>query len=101
MSRTSFSWIKVAGLCFFLSRLDFRIQGITSLGRKGPFLDQLLPKLDPEGIVHLENRNGHTANGRAAEEDRPFPAKVPGPFVTTRIEQTNQLAGLLVTTANI
>jgi hypothetical protein len=70
-------------------------------GRKESFLDRLFAKLDPNRIVDVEDGNGDAPDCCPACEVTPLPSEVMGPFVSTRVEQGYQLAGLRVSSRDV
>lgn len=43
--------------------------------------------------VHAQDRHGRAANGRATDQDRAFPAEMPGPFVPPRVKEPGKFLG--------
>jgi hypothetical protein len=50
-------------------------------------VDESFAKSNAEGIVDVEKGDGRAADGCATNEVSASPAKMPGPFVPTRVEQ--------------
>jgi hypothetical protein len=69
--------------------------------REKALLDQSFTEFDAEGIVDVENGNGHAADRSAADEVGPLPAEVPCPLVALWIEQRSELARLRVEAGDV
>jgi hypothetical protein len=64
--------------------------------REEAFRDEAGAELDAEGVVAVEDSDGHAADGGPADQERSIPAEMPGPLVAPGIEQRRELAGLRV-----
>jgi hypothetical protein len=55
-------------------------------GWEHAFGDQPLAEFNAEGVVDVKQDDGDAADRCTADEDRPLPAEVPGPFVAAGVE---------------
>ena len=60
------------------------------------FLDQQFAEFHAVLVIDVEQLDGDTADGRAADQVGPLPAEMRCPFVPAGVEQRRNLAGLLV-----
>jgi hypothetical protein len=65
-------------------------------GRERAFLDQQFAKFHAVFVIDVEQLDGDTADGGAADQVGPFPAEMRCPFVAAGVEQRRNLAGLFV-----
>ena len=65
--------------------------GSRSVGRKGPFLDKPLAKVDSIVEIDLQNDDGGPPDGRPPYQPRSLPGKMPRPLVPPRMKEGNEL----------
>ena len=70
-------------------------------GRKYTFGDERGARLDIVFVIHLQDDNSRSTDGRSSNDDGTIPAKMPGPFHPAWIEEPSLLVGLWVDAAQI
>jgi hypothetical protein len=76
-------------------------RGGSSVQPQQSFGDECLTKLDSRWCVHPHYRNGRSALGCLADDERAYPAKVLRPVVATRIKQQNHARVLRIDSAQV
>jgi hypothetical protein len=61
--------------------------------RNDAFFDEAVPNSNGGGVIDTEDRDGHSPNGSAADQDQSIPVKAPLPVMASRVEQLDERSG--------
>ena len=69
--------------------------------REEAFVDQLLPELNPNIVIDVQQGDSNPADRRAAEKISTLPAEMRFSLVAAGVEQREEFAGLPVQACNV